>query len=233
MRQGAAEASEGDDVKRRIFIAAIFLLVGAVVNVAVAWGCVIWSLTPTQEDFGMDVGPWPAAVPSEWPSERSFLSTKTSLGVAELAGIGRDIELKYVQWSLRAGLPFRSLYLVRNRTEEEVTWLPADALYVFPILERPTRLQEGIQIPPSLYRRLSKTELWGRNLPTMPLWPGFAVNTIFYAVVLWLLIPGPFVLRRFVRVKRGLCPACCYPMGESAVCSECGTALPGRMAMST
>ncbi len=59
-----------------------------------------------------------------------------------------------------------------------------------------------------------------------PLWPGFAVNTLFYAVVLWLLIPGPFALRRFIRVRRGLCPACAYPRGESDVCSECGKALP-------
>ena len=52
-------------------------------------------------------------------------------------------------------------------------------------------------------------------VPYRPIWPGFAVNTVFYAVVLWLLIPGPFVLRRFIRVKRGLCPACAYPRGES------------------
>ncbi len=62
-------------------------------------------------------------------------------------------------------------------------------------------------------------------VPLRPIWPGFAVNTLFYAVVLWLLIPGPFALRRFIRVKRGLCPACAYPMGESDVCSECGKAL--------
>ncbi len=39
-------------------------------------------------------------------------------------------------------------------------------------------------------------------------------------------MPGPFALRRFIRRKRGLCPACGYPTGESAVCSECGKVLP-------
>ncbi len=63
--------------------------------------------------------------------------------------------------------------------------------------------------------------------------PGFAVNTLLYATFLWLLIPGPFVLRRFIRVKRGLCPRCAYPMGESDVCSECGKALPQRARMTT
>ena len=72
-----------------------------------------------------------------------------------------------------------------------------------------------------------------RALPLRPIPGGFAVNTLFYAAVLWLLIPGPFVLRRFMRVRRGLCPACAYPRGESDVCSECGKALPGRAEVAT
>ena len=67
-----------------------------------------------------------------------------------------------------------------------------------------------------------------RMLPLRPIWPSFAVNTIFYATILWLLIPGPFALSRLVRRRRGLCPACAYPMGESPTCSECGKPLPGR-----
>ncbi len=35
-------------------------------------------------------------------------------------------------------------------------------------------------------------------------------------------------LRRFLRLRRGLCPKCAYPMGEAAVCSECGCGLPKR-----
>ena len=65
------------------------------------------------------------------------------------------------------------------------------------------------------------------DLPLRTVWPGFAVNTILYATILWLLFPGPFVLRRFNRVRRGLCPACAYPIGESDVCSECGTETSG------
>ncbi len=68
----------------------------------------------------------------------------------------------------------------------------------------------------------------GRVLPYRLIASGFALNTILYAAVLWLLILGPFALRRFIRIRRGLCPACAYPMGEADVCSECGQALPGR-----
>jgi len=71
-----------------------------------------------------------------------------------------------------------------------------------------------------------------RAIPIRPVFPGFAVNTLFYAAVLWLLICGPFALRRFVRVRRGLCPKCAYPMGESAACSECGRLhQPGTMSV--
>ncbi len=61
-----------------------------------------------------------------------------------------------------------------------------------------------------------------------PLWLGFALHAAFYAAILWLLILGPFILRRFVRVKRGLCPACAYPMGGSTICTECGRELSAR-----
>ncbi len=72
-----------------------------------------------------------------------------------------------------------------------------------------------------------------RLLPLRPLPLGFAINTLLYAFIVWSLIGGPFVLHRFIRVKRGLCPACAYPRGESDVCSECGKPLPARMAVTT
>ena len=39
-------------------------------------------------------------------------------------------------------------------------------------------------------------------LPRRLIWPGFAINTIFYAAILWLLVCGPFALRRHIRRKR-------------------------------
>ncbi len=47
------------------------------------------------------------------------------------------------------------------------------------------------------------------------------------------LIPGPVALRRLIRRRRGLCPTCAYPIGESATCTECGKALPGRVETAT
>ena len=68
-----------------------------------------------------------------------------------------------------------------------------------------------------------------KRLPIRPAtWLGLSTNTLFYAALLWLLISGPFTLRRFVRMRRGRCPKCAYPMGDSSVCTECGCELPKR-----
>jgi hypothetical protein len=58
--------------------------------------------------------------------------------------------------------------------------------------------------------------------PLHPIWLGFAINTLFYAGVLWLLFAASFALRRRGRIERGLCPKCAYPIGASPICSECG-----------
>ena len=50
----------------------------------------------------------------------------------------------------------------------------------------------------------------------------FVLNSVFYAVLLWALVSLPIVARRFWRLRAGRCPTCGYPIGESAVCTECG-----------
>ena len=62
-------------------------------------------------------------------------------------------------------------------------------------------------------------------VPMIPIWPGFAINTVFYATILWLLLAAPFALRRRRRIKRGLCLKCAYPIGTNNVCTECGAAV--------
>jgi hypothetical protein len=59
-------------------------------------------------------------------------------------------------------------------------------------------------------------------LPTGILWRGFAANSVVYAVICWIIVATPFALRRRLRLRRGLCPHCAYPIGTSGVCTECG-----------
>jgi len=67
-------------------------------------------------------------------------------------------------------------------------------------------------------------------IPIKPLWPGFAINTVFYAAILWVLHVAPGFVRRRIRARRSLCPACAYPTGTSPVCTECGAAVTPRPA---
>lgn len=64
-------------------------------------------------------------------------------------------------------------------------------------------------------------------LPLRPIWPGFLINTVIYAALLWLI---PLLVRygwvslvtRHMRKSHGLCPNCAYPRGSSDICTECG-----------
>jgi hypothetical protein len=48
------------------------------------------------------------------------------------------------------------------------------------------------------------------ELPTFPLWPGLLANTAFYGGAWAVLIGVPVLLRRWLRARRGGCPACGY-----------------------
>jgi hypothetical protein len=71
-----------------------------------------------------------------------------------------------------------------------------------------------------------------RWMPTLPLWPGFAINTVSYAAIVWLLLAFPRALLHRIRALRGRCAACGYDLRgcieppESIVCPECGA--PGE-----
>jgi hypothetical protein len=77
---------------------------------------------------------------------------------------------------------------------------------------------------PRYFEGALRTEMT-RVLPLAPLWPGFAVDALFYSTVfalLLLMLRGPGVIIATVRHASGRCPACGYPRGESPICTECG-----------
>ena len=198
-------------MKRRLLIVAVFLLAGAVVNVAVAWGCARWSTVAWTGLYAMYNGDTIALKglpPLIWSIGRGFGYTEAT----ELAEVPPDEKVVTAGWPVQA--------LRGYAIFERVRWEGPH-----PLLRRVAR---PIQARPGTTRLRWAFTVGGveRPFPMLPVWPGFIVNTLLYAAVLWLLIPGPFVLRRVIRVTRGLCPACAYPRGESDVCSECGKALP-------
>ncbi len=166
---------------------------------------------------------------SQWgvyTSERAGVSSVVAFGpwVEARTEDGSHVGEQLPKWVNRAVVGSKATFLIVDSRG----W-PFPTLYSVTNLEdKPISAGGFPPLPPLRSGTLRGTS---DALPFRPIWTAFASNTLFYAAILWLLIPGPFVLRRFLRVRRGLCPKCAYPIGESAICSECGITLPRRRRM--
>ena len=194
-------------MKRRLFKLVVFLLLGAVVNVTVAWGCAARRSTwPTYRgethlpDKG-DLRWWHDNAPDGFAARPAEVAGFYGLGTSTVIMVDRRIEASTSAPSdairYRAGLPMR--------TFEGSIWVDMN--------RRRSTMQHAVKI-------------WGDRppIPLQLLWVGFTINTIFYGVLLWLLMLGLLRARRVRRRKRGLCIKCGYDLrGDfSAGCSECG-----------
>jgi hypothetical protein len=211
--------------KRRIIIIiklAVFLLLGAAVNVAVAWGCLIHFADHYSIESATELETDTLSHSSRWFDEEVWLD-------------------RYPWWEDRTyGLgviesEFRVPYGDTQDNAETISQGLANRCG-WPLLA----LWGGVRFEPHGEEpRLTWAFLYWRAdrgpgagvMPLRPLWPGFAINTIFYAAILWLLFAAPFAVRRRRRIKRGLCPACAYPVGNSEICTECGKPVRARAAV--
>ena len=221
----------------------MFVLLGAIINVAVAWGLAsvvalearphlasdskgrtIEDLEPINgwvifEDsgFGMtrliawptrDVIAFPEGSFPLWSNwERALDEQAERAKAAKADGRKRDAILLPMTIE-RCGWPMSALYW---------EWIGGASPWRHAI-----RLSSRPTIPPNALQ----LEAF-RALPLHPIWPGFAINTIFYAALLWLPFAALGRLRRRHRIKRGLCSKCAYDLRGSAsqTCPECGKAV--------
>jgi hypothetical protein len=244
-------------MRRGLIVIAIFLLAGGAVNVVVAWGCALWSDLPLGKQYmaptPTELAWWRAHAPPVIDSDPIVVGLKASPGltVRQLSGlrhnpavdiepaitnsgewfrasiIASDLSWDHVARTF-AGWPFRSLSGDRWQGQDFAMDVPDpdDRRYalLFDSLPRPGD-EYRAAIPVSRGRPSgNRTGL----LPLRPEWPGVVANAVVYGAALGILAATLMVLRRFVRVRRRLCPACRYPMGESALCTECGNPLPKR-----
>jgi hypothetical protein len=198
--------------------AIVFLLLGAVVNVAVAWMFVLNHGFGTTWDFDEPITQYiqlwkryaPVAFgpePEGGEVEPGYVGyTLVFFDVADvddpIAGeTMRDGSIVLSGWPTQSLVSYR--FHTRNLTAD-TPWTDVVNTYIV--------LRENNPV----------TDTSSVILTRMPIWPGFALNTLFYAAILWLLFAFPFALRRWRRRRNGLCTKCAYPVGASDVCTECG-----------
>ncbi|MCH8825222.1 MAG: hypothetical protein IH984_17135 [Planctomycetes bacterium] len=228
-------------MKRRLFKLALFLLLGAIVNVAVAWGCAI--RLDIRKSSGTSL--YRSLYPDESQSEDPFwmVSRLTRPGAMHLfshrgmphhgpspSALEGLPESLVPNWARDELLPWQSSSITQlndfgNWTVDARGWpqLSLWCVWARKILRlRPA--EGGIQLPERWVMEHDRQWLRVTTLPYRPIWPGFAINTIFYATILWLLTLGPFTARRMIRRKRGLCIKCGYDLRgmDHDKCPECG-----------
>jgi hypothetical protein len=233
--------------RRTVINLIVFLLLGATVNIAVAWTLAacprrpvsyatikeaqscnqppFWRLEQSAA-FGIEKAIWtPVTRSFAWFGNAPGLDLDLGLvGARELADAPAwcridwrepppeelECPLFYVLESA-AGWPLlaaTSLSEARLKNDGVMLELTSQSGFV---LRRAVPFEEGLHD--------------FRLLPLRPIWPGFAINSVVYATLLWVLRSAPFAMRRRWRIRRGLCPKCAYPMGRGEVCTECGSRL--------
>ncbi|MDY7108593.1 MAG: hypothetical protein SYC29_08140 [Planctomycetota bacterium] len=215
-------------MKRRVLIILFLLLLGAAVNVTVAWACVcvplplktvlphyswadgspmwiVWGLEfRTTEEFKA-TGP-PSDVPTGFPDRVEYVVKKSPrFGMSFEAGWSEDdfVPPAQVVLKLSSGWPMRSMRCRAWASQGH------EHLTVTGAIDLTNWKASPIQL---------------LCLPFTPAPFGFVVNSVFYAIVLFVVLPGPLGLRWLIRLKRGRCPKCGYDLrGDLAWgCSECG-----------
>ncbi len=221
-------------MKRRLTKLVVFLLLGAIVNVAVAWGITAHaefdkpSLQESQQT--VEDSEWPRVVPRHWPSLRTAWD-RHELGWRLRGFRGRRYHDDQAtgQWErsehflldiYEVGWPSRSLQW-ENWLDLTIDYPQNTPSYRFEGQPARTWWRSGI---PVSVERFGFGSGSAKRLPIHPIYFGFAINTVFYAVILSLLTLGPFTLRRLIRRKRGHCINCGYDLrgAEHEVCPECG-----------
>jgi len=204
----------------------LFLILGAIVNVAVAWALAVnvpprWTIIR----FGGPIDLERQQTP-EW---FVFSDSRPGATMVEVrkAPFSQGFQMPALPaWSKAAEFTTIHSPGAGELLEQARGW-PYLSLHwrQSTLARRGSQLEGGIRIG-------GKADT---ALPFMVLWRGFIFNTLFYAAMLlplgfW---PRALTWRAVVehrRSQRGLCPACAYDLRGSAgasVCPECGAAVNG------
>jgi len=216
-------------VKRWIFKLVLFLVMGATVTTATAWGLAVIVPPDGLYLLYMSRVEAPTNEPQWFFTSLSRPGTMSVYSNAELLYEPRGGSEVAPSWSRAATAPtMEDVDVKLHLVEHAHGWPMLSHLRSSTLWPGGGRGYAGWLITVPGPSRDAGTRL--RTLPLAPVWPGFAINTIFYAALLWMLWLSPFVVRRLIRRKRGHCIKCGYDLrGTSGGgCPECGWEQPRR-----
>ena len=228
------------DVMCRARSIVVFLLLGAIVNIAVAWSVTALTTWPGEfdsiEEDEQEIQ-WPRRVPERWPPPEDLIryrsfgwSLDRCVAIVEAdEGDEGEVPVQYMIESVRVGWPLRGLRWERWVDGEPTQRATAGAAGpASPPRGKatPGAWRSGIALQ---FQTLGFDPDDGKRLPICPIWIGFIMNTFLYAIVLLLLVWIPRVVRALIRILRGRCPQCGYDLrgqppevGAGGGCPECG-----------
>ncbi len=184
---------------------ALCLVLGAVINVGVAWGCAAWSPMKSQRYIerylpkgSADLPGWAAVEPPWFMANMSHLEN----------GLGRD---RWSQASMASGGPWRRIL------DTHVAGLPMRSLRGVELFRDEHNLRNHVE-----WRWAIRID--DGVLPYQPMLLGFTLNTLIYGAFALPLTLLPSAIRRRRRARKGLCTTCGYDIAGLATCPECGSA---------
>jgi hypothetical protein len=220
---------------------ASYLLAGAIINLLVAWGSILTKADGDAVYFNLgepdETTRWYGGIRKSfwksfvwrsptWICESTFFSTKPGAAAG-------SFNLPSPIWSrIRIPVSAAVRQLPHGFAElEEARGLPLRTMAGYTQMKIDLSQGGWVRSGQTWALKLGRDQ-WTGGPPSMllmrPLFVGFAVNTVFYSAILYGVrrVPQSIIQRR--RRRRGLCPACAYPIGTSPVCTECGKPVRGK-----